>query len=247
MTPLPPPPPALLHDASLFLDFDGTLVELAATPTAVVVDSALTDLMAALDSALGGRLAIVSGRSVEHIRGYFADLAIPVGGSHGVELSWPDGRTTAPPASAALTALAARVERFETDHPGVLIETKPFGFAFHYRQAPEAEAACHAIAEALAREADLHLQPGKMMIEVRLSGADKGTAIAALMQDPKMAGTRPIFVGDDLTDEPGFVAAARLGGIGILVGPERPTAATYGLAGVTETLAWLKSAIGGTG
>lgn len=247
MTILPPPPPDLLQNASLFLDFDGTLVELAESPSAVVVDRALTDLMAALDRALGGRLAIISGRSVEHIRAYFADLAIPVGGSHGVELSWPDGRRAAPARPAALTDLADRVARFADAHPGVLIENKPFGFAIHYRQAPEAEAASHALAEALARDGDLHLQPGKMMVEVRVPGADKGTAIEALMQDPKLAAGRPVFVGDDLTDEPGFAAVARLGGIGILVGPERPTAATHGLAGVAETLAWLTGAIGVTG
>jgi trehalose 6-phosphate phosphatase len=98
------------------------------------------------------------------------------------------------------------------------------------------------LASALSETHDLHLQPGKMMIEVRTGGGDKGTAIRALMREPDMVGRRPLFMGDDLTDEPGFVAAQELGGAGILVGEPRETAARYRLEGVEATLAWLEAA-----
>jgi trehalose 6-phosphate phosphatase len=236
---LPAPPDDLLRHASLFLDFDGTLVDLAPRPQDVAVDGALLTLVQRLSTALDGRIAIVTGRSVDQIRGLFGDLPFPVSGSHGLELRGLDGFVTAPELPASFADIAEQMHLFADANPGVIVETKPFGLALHYRQAPAAEAAANALAATLAHDGDLHLQPGKMMVEVRLAGADKGTAVAALMADPAMAGGTPVFIGDDLTDEPAFVAAARLGGSGILVGPDRETAARYRLHGVAETLAWL--------
>lgn len=126
--------------------------------------------------------------------------------------------------------------------PQLIVEDKPLGVALHFRQAPEAEAKCMDLATHLATVHGLHLQLGKMMVEVRAGGGDKGSAIRTLMREPKLAATLPLFMGDDLTDEPGFAAAAALGGAGILVGPHRETAARFRLADVGATLDWLETA-----
>jgi len=121
----------------------------------------------------------------------------------------------------------------------LLVEEKPLGAALHFRQNVAAERACIDLAEELAVEHGLTLQSGKMMIEVRANGGDKGSALRALMADQPFADTRPIFIGDDDTDEAGFSAAASLGGVGILVGSRQPTAARYRLPDVPAVLRWL--------
>ena len=239
-----PPPADLLAGASLFLDFDGTLVELAPRPDAVVVDEPLRTLMRDLLRALDGRLAIITGRSIAQIGGFFGDLRTAVSGSHGLEFCWADGRRAAPPAPAWLAGAYTQARALAEANDGVVIEEKPFGVALHYRLRPEAEAACHALASAIAAEGGGVIQPGKMMVEVRPAGDDKGSAVRRFMVDAAMAGTRPVFIGDDLTDEPAFRAARELGGHGILVGPPRDTAADYALGSVADTLAWLRAATG---
>ena len=125
------------------------------------------------------------------------------------------------------------------DREGVVIEVKSLGVGIHYRLDPSVEDAAHALAQAFAATNDLEVQHGKMMIELRLPGHDKGSAIAALMDRAPFAGHPPVFLGDDLTDEPGFAAASRLGGAGIVVGPPRNTAARYRLDSVATVRAWL--------
>lgn len=239
-----PPPPGLLKDASLFLDFDGTLVDLAPSPDAVRVGEALQALLRRLAIVLDGRIAIVSGRSVAQIHALLGAGTPSVSGSHGVELRWADGRVRAVESPGWLGAAVARMEAFSLGWPGVIVEVKPYGVALHYRLAPEAEAACQAMAESLAVTDEVHIQRGKMMVELRTAGADKGDAVRAFMADPLMAGTMPIFIGDDLTDEPAFAAAAELGGAGVLVGAERDSSARYRLDDVAATLAWLEAAAG---
>lgn len=239
----PAPPPSLLRAASLFLDFDGTLVELAPRPDAVVVGARVERVLCALGERLEGRVAIVSGRPVAEIRGLLGGVRLAVSGSHGLELDWADGRSLTPEPPGWLPAALRRAEALRGRHPGVVIEAKPFGVALHYRQAPAAEADCRALAEQLAGE-DRLLQPGKMVFEVRAAGSDKGSALRAFMAEPPMAGSRPVFIGDDATDEPAFAVAAELGGAGILVGPERDSAARFRLEGVAATLDWLEAAAG---
>lgn len=241
--PSPPtaPPPGLLRDAALFLDFDGTLVELARTPDAVGVDDRLARILTLLSQKLDGRVAIVSGRPVAALRQLMPMPMLTVG-SHGMEFGAVDGTIDIPVRPRALAEILARMDEFAERCPGVIVEDKPLGVALHYRQVPDAEAMCLDLAEALAEQHELHLQPGKLMIEVRAPGGDKGSAIERLMREPEMHGARPVFMGDDLTDEPGFAAVARLGGAGILVGAERATEATYRLPDVSSALAWLEAA-----
>lgn len=242
MTHLPPPPADLLRDAALFLDFDGTLVELQEHPDAVAVDARLGDLIERLGAALDGRLAIISGRPVEGIRALFGNPHFAISGSHGLEVAWPDGRHARAERPAALDRIVDQMHTFATATNGVLVEEKPLGAALHYRAVPTAEAAARDLAAALAADTGLHLQTGKMMIEVRVPGADKGTALHALMQAPLFAGRTPVFLGDDDTDEPAMVAARDLGGAGILIGAPRDTAAAWRLDDVATTLAWLETA-----
>jgi trehalose 6-phosphate phosphatase len=135
-------------------------------------------------------------------------------------------------------ALAA----FAEGTPGLLIEEKPAGLALHYRQAPEAEDRVLELTRALATRHGLTLQQGKMVAELRPAGADKGDAVRALMAEPPFAGARPVVVGDDLTDEHAFEAAAAMGGAGVLVGEARASAASYRLPGVSAVAKWLASA-----
>ncbi len=239
--PLPPPPDGLLAGASLFLDFDGTLVDIAERPDAVTVDPALPALIAALAARLDRRVAIVSGRSVADLRAFLGPLpGCAVAGNHGLEMLWPDGRLDRPAPPAALAETIAEVRELAVLVPGVMIEPKPFGVALHYRQAPRAEAAVATLAAAIARRGAFTLQRGKMVVELRAAGADKGDALTALLALPPMAGSRPVFVGDDLTDEAGFRAARAAGGAGIVVGDACATTdADYRLATVADVHAWL--------
>lgn len=238
------PPPTDLAGISLFLDFDGTLVEIADAPDAVIVRPALIGVLEALADRLPGRIAIVSGRSLAQIDTLLGPFTrrIAVAGSHGAELRPPglDAAAAGPPA-----ALQSAAEAFDlyAARPGLLVERKTMGVALHYRQAPQFEDGAVALATDLAARHGLFLQRGKMMVELRADG-DKGRAIAALLASQAMSGTRPLFFGDDLTDEDGFVVAAAAGGAGILVGPPRQTAARHRVADVAAVLAWAQAALG---
>ena len=240
---LPPPPEPVADKISLFLDFDGTLVEIAERHDAVVVDNRLRELIRMLALRLDGRLAVVSGRTADEIVAYLhaADSQPPfaIAGSHGLELRWTDGRGEAPARPDSLDVVLDAAHALAEQHPGIVVEEKPFGIALHYRRAPDAGPACDALAEQLAETHGLHLQRGKMVAELRLPGADKGDAVRRFIADPKMAGTTPIFLGDDVTDEAGFAAAAELGGWGVLVGDTPVTAAHYRLEDVTAVHDWL--------
>lgn len=236
---LPTPPLHLLSDASLFLDLDGTLLEIAAHPEEVVVDNSLKNLLTRLLQSLSGRVAVVSGRPAAEVRDLLGLRDLAIAGSHGAESSFA-GDTDAPPAeSAPPPHLREELRRLAERHPGVLIETKPFGLAIHYRLAPSAAEACLTLAQDIAAAEGFELQPGKMVVEIKYHRYDKGDAVRLFMARAPMRYGRPLFIGDDLTDEAGFAAARALGGAGILVGPPRKTCATYGLDDVGQALRWL--------
>ena len=240
MPALPPPPAGLLEGAALFLDFDGTLVELAETPDAIRVPPALGSLLDRLHARLDGRLAIVSGRALADLERHLPRGDVACAGSHGLELRLAGGARLPLAAPAGLEEARAGIARFAAGRAGLIVEDKPLGIALHYRRAPHEEERVRALMAELAERHGLILQSGKMVAELRPPGADKGDALKALMREPSFAGARPFFVGDDLTDEHAFAAAAGLGGAGILVGPARPTAAHYRLASVAAVAAWLE-------
>jgi trehalose 6-phosphate phosphatase len=235
----PPPPPALLDGAALFLDFDGTLVELADTPDSIRVPGGLNDLLGRLSARLGGRIALVSGRPIADLDLYVGQTAIACSGSHGLELRLAGGGGRTAEAPDGLEQAQRSVADFAAARPGLLAENKPAGVALHYRLAPDLAADVELFMADVAERTGLEIQRGKMVAELRPAGPDKGTALRELMAEPSFAGARPVFVGDDLTDEHAFAAAAAMGGAGILVGPPRPTAASWRLAGVPEVGLWL--------
>ena len=240
---LPAPPARPGSRISLFLDFDGTLVELAEAPDRVVVGQPLPGLLSRLDDALEGRIALLTGRGADMVAALLGDISFPVAGSHGAELRIA-GDLVSPPRPAQLDEVLAAMQRFAAERPGLLVESKPLGVALHYRQRPQDEEACLDLAKALAAPLGLHVQTGKMVAELRAAGANKGSALRALMDRDEMRGSCPLFLGDDATDEPGFLAAADLGGAGVLVGPARATAARYRLDSVAAVHAWLEGLAG---
>jgi trehalose 6-phosphate phosphatase len=244
MVSLPPPPPDLLDGAALFLDFDGTLVELAESPDSISVSPWLGALLERVRRRLEGRLAIVSGRALADLERHLPISGIAFSGSHGLELRLPGGTALPLSVPIGLDDVRQRVIEFANGVDGLLVEDKPAGIALHYRRVPAAADEAEAFMAALAAERNWAVQRGKMVVELRPFGATKGDAIRAFMTEPEFAGRRPLFVGDDVTDEHGFAAAAALGGAGILVGPARETAACYRLASVAAVAKWLEPGAG---
>ncbi len=239
MASLGPPPPGLLDGAALFLDFDGTLVELADAPDAIAVPAALVPMLERIRRRLDGRIAIVSGRSLVDLERHLPLHGIAFSGSHGLELQLADGTRLPLSVPIGLDDVREKVEAFAAAADGLLVEEKPAGIALHYRQAPREAERADAFMSALARKRGFSVQRGNMVVELRPEGATKGDALKAFMTEPKFHGARPVFVGDDLTDEHAFEAAAALGGAGVLVGQPRESAARYRLPSVAAVAAWL--------
>ena len=212
---LPPP-----GQAALLLDVDGTLLDLAPTPDAVVVPPDLPGTLRRLRAALGDALAVVSGRPVEQIDALFDGVPYAVAGEHGGAIRHRPGDPIVrailpdPPPEWVLGA-ADIVER----HPGTLLEQKLRGFVLHYRQAPQFGPALRDAALALiAPQADrFQVLEASMAWEIRPRGVDKGVAVEMLCAEAPFAGRRPIFIGDDVTDEDGIRAARVFSGVGLLV------------------------------
>ena len=232
-----------LSGIALFLDVDGTLLEIAAQPQAVSVSEDLRQRLRALWLAGGGAVALVSGRAISDLDGLFAPLTLPAAGLHGFEHRGASGayRTRPLPSQAALETARAAMLHFARRHPGTLVEDKQFALALHYRGAPQlADDVVSAMREVAASVGnELELQPGKMVVELRPAGATKGEAVAAFLGEPPFAGRLPIFIGDDLTDEPAFELVNRHGGLSVVVSAARASAARARLPDVSAVHAWL--------
>lgn len=236
-TPLPAPSRAWAY----FLDVDGTLVELAEHPDAVIVPQALRDMIVATQRHCGGALAVVSGRSLTVLDAMLGIPGLPMAGQHGLERRDPDGRVQQLVlAPAALDEIEAELLPLRARHPGLLLERKGMSLAIHYRQAPRLGGYLHRVLAAFLAETPhgLHLQKGKYVLELKPEGHDKGSAIAAFMTQPPFRGRRPVFIGDDLTDEHGFAMVNALQGISIKVG-RGATRASWRLPDVLAVRAWL--------
>jgi trehalose 6-phosphate phosphatase len=211
---------------SLFLDVDGTLLDLARSPEAVAVPAGLTDTLAAAERRLDGALALVSGRPIEQLDRLFAPLRLRASGVHGGQIRQSaDGAgrwlTQARLPERAWSDLLRLLEAF----PGTLAENKGISFAVHYRNSAAAEeelvvALRHFTAAFF--ELDLELIAGHLVFEIRLPGFDKGRAIARFMGSEPFTGRRPVFIADDRMDRAGFDAALALGGLAFSVGAVLP-------------------------
>jgi trehalose 6-phosphate phosphatase len=212
--------PAPSREWCLFLDIDGTLLELAETPAAVVVDRELKDLLVRLGQTLDGAVALVSGRSIDVMDRLFAPLHLPAAGLHGLERRTASGeRRGAQGSDARLDGARAALAAFVDAHPGTLLEDKEGALALHFRTAPRfAEPARRAVDAAAGSISGYHVQEGKMVLEIKPRGVSKATAVEAFMREPPFQGRKPVFVGDDLTDHDGLRCVERMGGISIAVG-----------------------------
>lgn len=237
------PPTLDLAGHALFLDLDGTLAPIVARPQDVGPEPRRTALLEQLVSRMDGRVAILTGRTLREVDHILEAAVTPVAAVHGLDRREPDGAYVPAQAHPELPAAVAAFRRLAAEAEGLMVEEKGLSAALHYRQAPDQEPAARRLAEDLARRTGLKLQPGHMVVELRTPGPDKGDSLATFMTAPPFAGSIPVFVGDDLTDEPAFAAASAGGGFGVLVGPARNTAARFRLEDVNAVLTWLEETL----
>jgi len=238
------PPPPLDLQSALFLDVDGTLLKIASRPELVHVPRELPALIARLSEQRQGALALISGRPLAELDRLFRPWRGAAAGVHGVERRRADGtldRIDDSASEAALDSIRPRLTAFAAGGSGLIVEDKGATLALHYRGVPDRAPEVRAYAESLQREAGvaLRLIKGKMVVEFQPRHANKGSAIAAFLAEPPFVGRRPVFVGDDATDEDGFAEVRNLGGFSIRVGSHCETVADYRLPSVEAVLAWL--------
>jgi trehalose 6-phosphate phosphatase len=239
-------PVASLGDRStlaLFLDIDGTLVPIAPTPAEVRPSPDLPRLLTRAASELGNALAIVSGREITSIDQVTQGVVPYAAGSHGAEFRLGPGQPVLRPGPQPdIAGLESDVLECMKDWPGLLVEPKRAGLAVHYRKAPELGPRVRIELEAMLSrrgQADLALLQGDHVVEVRSPAHNKGEAVRRIMKETAFQGRRPVFIGDDVTDEDGFLAVQDMGGTAIIVGGRRPTLATRKLASVGAVLEFL--------
>lgn len=238
-------PPLPDTKSAWFLDIDGTLLEIAPTPSTVKVGDGLPELIRQLHQRCGGALALITGRPVSDVDRLFPGLLLPAAGQHGLERRDAAGTVHRhPPEDADLPWLSALVKATVAGLQGVWVEDKGLSIAVHYRANPAAQTAVDAALRGVVIDAGaaLSLQPGKCVLEIKPAGRDKGSAIREFMVEKPFAGRRPIFVGDDVTDEFGFAVVHELGGLAVKVG-DGETAAQWRLRDVGEVHAWLAKSL----
>lgn len=240
-------PPAASADWAYFLDVDGTLIPIAETPDQVRMDRALIDLLTRLYGRCSGALALVSGRAIGDLDGHLRGMRLPLVGQHGLERRDAKGHVHVHAvAPAAMERIKEELSAIAARHPGLLLEDKGLALALHYRLAPRLASYANRVVAQLAREADaaLDVQRGKRVAEIKPAGFDKGSAVLECLEEPPFRGRRPVYVGDDLTDEHGFANVNGLDGISIKVGAGK-TCAHFRLPDIQAVRAWLGNAARG--
>jgi trehalose 6-phosphate phosphatase len=233
-----------LGSLALFLDVDGTLLEIAATPDAVRVEPQLRTLLRSLYFRTAGAIALISGRSIAALDELFAPMSsLAAAGLHGFERRGGTGSYFRRPLPDGAVLQLARVglRDIAARHPGVFVEDKRFALALHYRLAQESELELLHEVELIAGRVrpQLQLQLGKMVAELRPATATKGAAVREFLREPPFCGRWPIYIGDDLTDETAFECINAVGGVSIAVNMRRPTVARFCLPEVGAVHAWL--------
>ena len=223
------------------LDVDGTLLDLAEMPNRVEVPQRLKQALKALELQSGGATSFVSGRSMADLDRLFAPLTLAAVAGHGAELRARGGTAPRHFEVAIPSDLRLRLIEFGASHEGVIVEDKGYSLALHYRLVPQSGAFVHAAVVAVCADYPQHpldVLAGKSVVEVKPSSFNKGTGIRELMKSAPFRGRRPIFIGDDVTDEAAFAVLPEFDGIGFSVGRELP-----GVAGFFHTpsdvRAWL--------
>jgi trehalose 6-phosphate phosphatase len=225
---------------ALFLDIDGTLIDVAATPDAAIVPRGLAQLLGRVAQGLGGALALSTGRRVAAADRLLSPLKLVTSGVHGTELrSEARGEVTtlAPPVPSRLVQAVSEVTQLAT---GILVEQKGAGLAVHYRNNPAAGGALAIELGFIVERWDTYeLRPGRKVLEIVPRAYSKGTALAWLMQRPPFQGRRPVMIGDDHGDEAALLAAEELGGVGLKVAGEHFVATVADFKGTADVRAWL--------
>jgi trehalose 6-phosphate phosphatase len=230
-----------IRTSAVLLDVDGTLLDLAETPHSVAVPQRLKDALKALELQSGGATSFVSGRSIADLDRLFAPLRLAAVAGHGAELRAPAGSTPRHYKAEIPDDLRQRLMEFGASQAGVLVEDKGYSLALHYRRAPQLSALAHAAVLAICADypqCELDVLAGKFVLEVKPSGFNKGTGIRELMKSAPFRGRRPIFIGDDVTDEAAFAVLPEFDGLGFSVGRELPGVAGYFQA-PCDVRAWL--------
>ncbi len=229
------------YEWAYFFDLDGTLVELAAKPWGVTADRELRELIASLARDTHGAVAVITGRAIADIDRLFPDIRLPVAGQHGVERRTFSGalRRHSFPVE-MLDAARTTLQAVQVRHQALLLEDKGLSLALHYRQAPRLASYAHRVMHRLRDDLGdaFCVQTGKRVVELKPAGRDKGMAIREFMDEPPFAGRRPVFIGDDSTDEHGFEVVNAYGGLSIKVGGGT-TIARRQLPDVRAVRAWL--------
>lgn len=240
-----PPLPELQRHA-FFLDVDGTLVGFERWPEAVRVDSAVLSLLLRLERGSAGALGLITGRTIASLDQVTAPHRFTAAGIHGLERRSARSVYTGSVASTALEQVRVALRALAQEHPQLLLEDKGRGLAVHFRAAPQLAARAIARIRELAQpHPDLKVQQGHMVVEVLPRSAGKQHALAAFMEQAPFRGRTPLFVGDDLTDEPAFEWVNAAGGLSVAVGVTRPTAASTQLPSVVAVHDWLGAAVAG--
>lgn len=226
---------------ALFLDLDGTLIEIAPTPNDVVIPMGLASLLEAVTRHLDGALAILTGRPIADLDRYLAPLMPVAAGIHGAQIRATSGGEIEQIAGPVDSTVVDAVRTVAKDVPGTLVELKPASIAIHYRLTPSAEPT---VEEALLRILDdspehLILCRGRKVFEIVPRDVSKGAALEAIIALPRFCGRRPIMIGDDVSDMSAFEAAVRLGGLARKVAGEQFSTAEADFAGPADVRAWL--------
>jgi trehalose 6-phosphate phosphatase len=239
--PLPQTDPDSL---ALFLDLDGTIVEIAEKPDLVEIPETLLTTLSDVQKRLAGSLAVVSGRTIASLDQLLGPLNLPAAGIHGLEYRDADGRTHHRLEYEIPAEARQAVKKLTESNQDLLLEDKGSSLAIHFRQNPAKETLVRTELAALVDRmgADFTLQSGKMVVELRPAGINKGNAIEKFMTVAPFIGRNPVFIGDDLTDEDGFAVVNDMGGYSVRVGPRPPqTSAQYELPNVAAVRDWLVS------
>ena len=249
----PPQPNTLTRDSqepadrarrrvALFLDVDGTLLDLARRPDEVVVPARLVTILTSLQNVLEGALALVSGRAIRQLDDLFAPLKLPCAGVHGGERRDSAGKMhyLAPDAPSRLDPARAALTHFVATKPGLLLEDKRSSLAVHFRERPElADTVQRRLEEAVVLVGEgFRIQESVLVCEIIAAAAHKGDAVEAFLAEPAFAGRMPVFVGDDVTDLDALAAVERHGGRAVAVGTRLP--ASWRLPSPSAVLDWLE-------
>ena len=231
---------------ALFLDFDGTLVDIVARPDLTQASSQLIEMLNKIYRALDGALAIVTGRPLIDLDKLLVPLILPAAGIHGIEHRDGSGQVEIRCQTAIPDAARTQIRALAASDKRLILEDKGYGLGLHFRQAPELETIIHSTFDDISATlgANFSVQSGKMVFELRPVGIDKGSAIEKFMSVAPFSGRHAIFIGDDVTDEDAFAAVNRRRGYSIKVGePDANSAAQFTLHDVADVHAWLEQFI----